>query len=188
MNALTSVSDHELRERLSAAVSTERSACANVIFHLAELDRRRLYLGEACSSLFAYCTERLGYSEDSATKRVRVARLVQQFPQVLDELASGEIHLTGLFLLSQHLTDDNAPQLLAEARGKSKRQIGSPAEPEELAPKSVVVAGTPPAAWRRTRIRRALGAVVSAARRAADHHPGYARASAGGVIHMVWDR
>ncbi|MBK8998610.1 MAG: hypothetical protein IPM35_23055 [Myxococcales bacterium] len=85
MKALTSVSDHELRERLSAAVSSERSACANVIFHLAELDRRKLYLEDACSSLFAYCTERLGYSEDSATKRVRVARLVQQFPQVLDD-------------------------------------------------------------------------------------------------------
>lgn len=123
MSALTSVSDHELRERLSAAVGAERSACANVIYHLAELDRRRLYLDDACSSLFAYCTERLGYSEDSATKRVRVARLAQQFPQVLDELASGEIHLTGLFLLSQHLTDDNAEQLLAEARGKSKRQL-----------------------------------------------------------------
>ncbi|MBK9001458.1 MAG: hypothetical protein IPM35_37535 [Myxococcales bacterium] len=123
MKALTSVSDHELRERLSAAVSSERSACANVIFHLAELDRRKLYLEDACSSLFAYCTERLGYSEDSATKRVRVARLVQQFPQVLDELASGELHLTGLFLLSGRLTEDNAEQLLAEARGKSKRQL-----------------------------------------------------------------
>ncbi|MBK9001686.1 MAG: hypothetical protein IPM35_38685 [Myxococcales bacterium] len=101
----------------------ERSACANVIFHQAELDRRKLYLEDACSSLFAYCTERLGYSEDSATKRVRVARSVQQFPQVLDELASGELHLTGLFLLSGRLTEDNAEQLLAEARGKSKRQL-----------------------------------------------------------------
>lgn len=78
---------------------------------------------DACSSLFAYCVERLGYSEDGATKRVRVARLVQRFPQVLDELASGEVHLTGLFLLSGHLTEDNAEQLLAEARGKSKRQL-----------------------------------------------------------------
>ncbi|MBE7482829.1 MAG: HNH endonuclease [Polyangiaceae bacterium] len=104
-------------------MSSERSACANVIFHLAELDRRNLYLDDACSSLFAYCTERLGYSEDRATKRVRVARLAQQFPQVLDDLASGELHLTGLFLLSGHLTDDNAEQLLAEARGKSKRQL-----------------------------------------------------------------
>ena len=119
MNALTSVSDHELRERLSVAVRTERSACANVIFHLAELDRRRLYLDDACSSLFAFCVERLHYSGDGATKRVRVARLFQRFPQVLDDLASGAIHLTGLFLLSGHLTEDNVEQLLAEARGKS---------------------------------------------------------------------
>jgi 5-methylcytosine-specific restriction endonuclease McrA len=123
MHALTSVSDHELRERLSAAVSTERMAAADVVCHLAELDRRKLYLDDACSSLFAYCVERLGYSEDGANKRVRVARLVQRFPQVLDELASGEVHLTGLFLLSGHLTEENAEQLIAEARGKSKRQL-----------------------------------------------------------------
>ncbi|MCC6903480.1 MAG: hypothetical protein IT377_31205 [Polyangiaceae bacterium] len=123
MNALSSISDRELRERLTAAVSAERMAAADVIFHLVELDRRKLYLEEACSSLFAYCVELLGYSEDGATKRVRVARLVPRFPRVLDELASGAIHLTGLFLLSGHLTENNADQLLAEARGKSKRQI-----------------------------------------------------------------
>ncbi|MBI3200745.1 MAG: hypothetical protein HYZ29_04310 [Myxococcales bacterium] len=123
MNALSSISDRELRERLTAAVSAERMAAADVIFHLVELDRRRLYLEDACSSLFSYCVERLGYSEDGATKRVRVARLVPRFPRVLDELASGAIHLTGLFLLSGHLTEQNADRLLAEARGKSKRQI-----------------------------------------------------------------
>ncbi len=123
MHALSSVSNRELRERLSSAVSAEQLASADVIFHLAELDRRKLYLEDACSSLFAYCVERLGYSEDGASKRVRVARLVLRFPQALDELASGAIHLTGLFLLSGHLTEDNANRLIAEARGKSKRQL-----------------------------------------------------------------
>ena len=123
MTALSSVSDLELRERLSAAVSAERAAAADVVYHLAELDRRKLYLEDACSSLFAYCVERLGYSEDGANKRVRVARLVQRFPQVLDDLASGEVHLTGLFLLSGHLTENNVEQLMGEARRKSKRQI-----------------------------------------------------------------
>ncbi|MBK7581209.1 MAG: HNH endonuclease [Myxococcales bacterium] len=123
MPLLSSVSDIELRERLSAAVSSERAASTDVVFHLAELDRRKLYLEDACSSLFAYCVERLGYSEDGANKRVRVARLAQRFPQILDELASGEVHLTGLFLLSRHLTEDNVEQLLAEARGKSKRRL-----------------------------------------------------------------
>jgi len=51
MQTLSSVSDCDLRELLSAAVSTERAASADVIFHLAELDRRRLYLEDACSLL-----------------------------------------------------------------------------------------------------------------------------------------
>ncbi|MBI3204349.1 MAG: HNH endonuclease [Myxococcales bacterium] len=123
MRALSSVSDRELRERLTAAVSAERMAAADVIYHLVELDRRQLYREDACSSLYAYCVERLGYSEDGATKRMRVARISQQFPQILDELASGAIHLTGLFLLSGHLTEENVDRLLAEARGKSKRQL-----------------------------------------------------------------
>ncbi len=96
---------------------------ADVIEHLVEVERRRLYLAHAVSSLYRYCIERLGYAEDAALKRHRVARLVLRLPKVLDELRAGTIHLTGLFLLSNHLTEGNAETLLAEARGQSRRQI-----------------------------------------------------------------
>jgi hypothetical protein len=39
---------------------------------------------------------------------VRAARLAVRLPQVLDELRNGTLHLTALFLLAPHLTDDNA--------------------------------------------------------------------------------
>lgn len=42
---------------------------------------------------------------------------------VLDQLARGEIHLTGLVLLRDHLTESNHVELLAAARHKSKREI-----------------------------------------------------------------
>jgi len=42
---------------------------------------------------------------------------------VIDELRSGAIHLTGLFVLSRHLTPENADALLSEARGKSRREL-----------------------------------------------------------------
>ncbi len=103
--------------------SRERRAIAEVIVCLAEVDRRRLFLREACSSLYTFCIERLDYSEDAARKRMRVARLYRELPQIIDELTSGSIHLTGLFLLSGHLTEDNAGPLLAEARGKTRREI-----------------------------------------------------------------
>jgi hypothetical protein len=94
-----------------------------VIEHLVEMERRRLYLRLSVSSLYSYCIERLGYGEDAALKRHRVAKLALRLPQVLDELRAGALHLTGLFLLSKHLTEDNAEALLGEARGKSRRQI-----------------------------------------------------------------
>ncbi|HKY38036.1 MAG TPA: hypothetical protein VJN18_18970 [Polyangiaceae bacterium] len=87
------------------------------------LARSQRYLSLSVSSLYRYCIQRLGYAEDAALKRHRVAKLALRLPQVLDELRAGTIHLTGLFLLSQHLTEDNAAALLGEARGKSRRQI-----------------------------------------------------------------
>ena len=123
MDNLVSLSKEELLARLSALRSEERRATAEVVVYLAEVDRRGLYLESACSSLHSFCIERLGYSEDAAMKRMRVARLVRQLPQVLDELESGAIHLTGLFLLSNRLTADNVDALLAETRGKTRREI-----------------------------------------------------------------
>jgi hypothetical protein len=123
MASLSSVSDSDLLARMPGLVLAERAAVAEVIEHLMEIDRRRLYLDQACSSLQRYCMERLGYSEDGAMKRMRVARLAQKLPVVLEELRSGAIHLTGLFLLSAHLTEDNAEALLSAARGQSRREI-----------------------------------------------------------------
>jgi hypothetical protein len=65
----------------------------------------------------------LGYSDDEAGRRVRVARLANRFPLVIDELRAGTMHLTGLFLLEPHLTEENWEPLFAEARGKSKSEI-----------------------------------------------------------------
>ena len=117
------VSDVDLLDRLSNVVRVERESSATVIEHLAEVERRRLFLGEACSSLYAYCRERLGYSDDEAHKRARVARLALAVPAALEELRGGHIHLTGLYLLAPHVTEENAEELLAESRGKSRRAI-----------------------------------------------------------------
>lgn len=123
MSSLTALSDAELVTRLPSLVQAERASMLDVIEHLVEMERRRLYLVHAASSLYRYCIDRLGYSEDAALKRHRVARLVLRFPKALAELRAGTIHLTGLFLLSPHLDENNAAALLTEARGKSRREL-----------------------------------------------------------------
>src|SRR5580765_7957391 len=123
MPSLTLLSDSELLARIPSVVQAERIASADVVEHLMEVERRRLYLEQACSSLYTYCCERIGYSADAALKRARVARLALRLPRVLDELRSGAIHLTGLFLLERYLNDENAEELLTLARGTSRREI-----------------------------------------------------------------
>ncbi|HEX5099637.1 MAG TPA: hypothetical protein VFV94_09065, partial [Polyangiaceae bacterium] len=66
---------------------------------------------------------RAGFSEDEAFRRVAAARLVRRFPALLDALASGELHLTGLLLLGPHLTDQNLLEVLARAKHRTKREI-----------------------------------------------------------------
>src|SRR4029078_915592 len=95
MQELPSISDSELLASMPALVKRERVAMVEVIEHLVEIDRRRLYLEQACSSLYSFCIERLGYSEDGAMKRVRVARLARRLPAVLEELRTGSAALDG---------------------------------------------------------------------------------------------
>ena len=123
MPSLSLLSDTELLARVPAMVQVERIARADVVEHLMEVERRRLYLDQACSSLYVYCRERLEYSEDAALKRARVARLALRLPRVLHELRSGAIHLTGLFLLERYLNNENAEELLTLARGMSRREL-----------------------------------------------------------------
>ncbi len=61
------LSDDDLLRRTGELTGRSRHTEAALLAHLGEIDLRRLYLREACSSLFAYCTDRLHFSEHEAT-------------------------------------------------------------------------------------------------------------------------
>jgi hypothetical protein len=96
---------------------------ADLLVHLAEIEERRLHSEMAFPTMFAFCVDELGFSEDQAYNRTTVARAARRFPAMLDSLRSGAVHLTGLRLLVRCLTEQNHRDLLAEAAGRSKRQI-----------------------------------------------------------------
>jgi hypothetical protein len=62
-------------------------------------------------------------SEDEAYRRVAAARLVRRFPALLDAIAAGELHLTGLLMLGPHLTKENVSQVLLRAKHRTKKEI-----------------------------------------------------------------
>lgn len=117
------LTDAVLVQGLKDAVAIERDSTASVVRHLAEFDRRRLYEGAGYPSLFAYCTGELGYSEDEACKRIAAARAAGRVPEVIERLEKGELHLAAVVALAPHLDARGGPALLAQAAGKSKRDV-----------------------------------------------------------------
>src|SRR5438105_2495533 len=111
---------------LDATRALLRRACdveADLLLHLGEIDERKLYLARAHPSMFAFCVEDVGFSEDAAYNRIFVARAARRLPALIEALRSGKVHLGGLRLLAPLLTVENHLELLARAAGKSKRQI-----------------------------------------------------------------
>jgi hypothetical protein len=122
-SCLQHLSDRELLDEVAILAAREREATADLIASLMEVDSRRLYLGEGCSSLFTFCTQVLHLSEHAAYNRIEAARASRRCPIVLDLLADGSVTLTAVRLLAPHLTGENHRALLESARHKSKRDI-----------------------------------------------------------------
>nr|HMR09712.1 hypothetical protein [Polyangiaceae bacterium] len=121
--ALDHLTDAELLGSTRSMVGRSNVVFAALLAHLAEVEARRVFRERACSSLYAYCVYELRMSEDAAQRRVQAARLVRKFPELLEVVAAGELHLTGLLLLGPHLTHENLAQLLPLAKHRSKREI-----------------------------------------------------------------
>jgi hypothetical protein len=122
-SSFAAVSDQDLLATVRRLADNECRATAGLIAALAELDARRLYLGQGCSSLFTYCTQVLHLSEHAAYGRIEAARAARRFPVVLERLADGEITLTAIGLLAPHLTPENHGELLDAVRHRSKREV-----------------------------------------------------------------
>ncbi len=120
---IDSLSNEELLAAIRALVKKSGCLEADLLVHLGELDERKLFLARSFSSMFAYCVEELGFSEDATYNRIVVARAGRRFPALIEAVRSGKIHLAGVRLLVPHLTDQNHGDLLARAAGKSKRKI-----------------------------------------------------------------
>ena len=125
MLALASaLSDHDLLARIGVLAEKEREASVELVAHLAVLDARpSLYAARGHGSLFTYCTDVLGLSEDATCTRIAAARAGRRFPVILDLLASGAVSLTAVRMLRPHLTPENHEAVLARASGRSLREI-----------------------------------------------------------------
>jgi hypothetical protein len=121
--SLESLTDEQLLLKVKTLAALERKATAQLIASLAELDARRLYLGEGFASLFNYCTQALHLSEHAAYNRIEAARAARKWPVIFQMIGDGLVSLTVVRLLAPSMTDVNHRELLEAATHKSKREV-----------------------------------------------------------------
>ena len=120
---LKHLTDAELLVRLRSLSAQERECVADVVEHLAELERRDTIADTGCDSLFTYCVRVLHYSEAAAYSRIRAARASQTDARVIEGLRSGALHLDAVMRLAPHLTPQNSERLLDLASGATSREV-----------------------------------------------------------------
>jgi hypothetical protein len=110
---------HEARE----LTADDRGNTAQLLVHLAEIDRRRLYLPAGYPSMYKFCVRELLMAEDVAYKRIRAARAARRHPEILAAIADGRLNLNSIMLLAPYLKHTKAKELLAAAEGQPRSGI-----------------------------------------------------------------
>jgi 5-methylcytosine-specific restriction endonuclease McrA len=120
---LTHLPDSTLLVELKSLVAQDRATTALLIAHLGEVDARRLYAPAGYPSMYEYCIHELRFSDQSAFKRIRVARVARQFPVVYGMLADGRLNLSAVVMLTGYLTSENGEELLLAAAKRTRADL-----------------------------------------------------------------
>jgi hypothetical protein len=149
LNAIQKLSDTALLSETKKAVASERLILTEVLRHLREVDRRRLYSSLRYPSLFEYIVKELGYAEDAAYRRMNAMRLVQEMPELENKIASGNISLSNIGTVVQVIRAEAKSsgekvqlerklELISAVENKSRREAEQIVRQMTTAPKELL--------------------------------------------------
>ncbi len=95
------LSDDDLLKRMRNLVQQERTLVTEILHHLKEVERRKLYSELGYRSLFDYAVRELGYSEGQAGRRIGAMKLLRELPQkeakeLERKIEDGSLNLTNI--------------------------------------------------------------------------------------------
>src|SRR5688500_1076325 len=93
---LKHLTDKQLLKDTLALAKTERELTTQILHHLREIGKRKLYCSVHCTSLFDYCRKVLGYSEGAAQRRIQAARLLEEVPEIEEKIEEGFLSLSNI--------------------------------------------------------------------------------------------
>ena len=152
------MTDVAIHEALKNKSFHERELLADIIEHIAEVDRRKLFYQFNCRNLFEYLTRELKYSAGSAQRRIDAARLLADVPELKSDLQLGHLNLTQVSVVAQSFKSarqsakDHPRQNVIE----QKRQILAAVKDKTIAETQVFAAkqlGIQPLAFEKKRLQ-----------------------------------
>lgn len=125
MATISALSDKELLVSLASLNSNEVKVIGNVLLHLIEVGKRKLYASCGYPSLFTYCVEVLKYCDGTAGRRVAAARCIEKFPKLLKLFLERQLTLNTIALISKILTPENEEKIIALVSNKRQAEVES---------------------------------------------------------------
>jgi hypothetical protein len=90
------MTDSQLIKYVAHLVQREREIVECLIWHLQEVQDRKLFIQMGYTSMFECLVKHFKYSEPVAYSRISALRIISEVPAVADALNSGEVNLTTL--------------------------------------------------------------------------------------------
>lgn len=122
---LSHLSDQSLLQQTFLLVKKEKEILSEILLHLREVQKRRLFCELGFGSLFQYCVKQLGYSEDQAYRRINAIKMVREIPEIQEQIALGQLSLSTLSVAQSLFKADatvDKKEVLKALRNKSKRE------------------------------------------------------------------
>ncbi len=108
--------------RLADLLRREHHALAEFLVALAAFDEARGWVELGYSSLFYFLLRELGLPKGPAYYRMTAAGLIRKYPELVDPLRDGRLHLTSVTQLARVITPENRAEVPSRFFHLSKRE------------------------------------------------------------------
>lgn len=104
---LKHISDKQLLKDTKSLVAQERKISTQLLHHLKEIEKRKLFSEIGYPSLFKYLVQELGFSEAAAMRRIDGSRLLKDIPEIQEKLENGSLNLSHLSKATDKFKQEN---------------------------------------------------------------------------------
>lgn len=103
---LRHLTDHQLKLDTQNLVQSERALLTQILYHLKEINSRKLYSDYGYKSLFEYACKELKYSSDQTFRRIEAMKLLTELPELANKIDSGELSLSNINQAQKHFKQE----------------------------------------------------------------------------------